>query len=70
VIKELDPRVRPALVLMSSKDPSNAGRARGIEVGGPSLNVDVSKADLSSLSTISSVLGLKPVQRAWRKQLL
>jgi putative ABC transport system substrate-binding protein len=33
VIKRLDPRVTRALILMSSRDPSNEGRSRAIEAG-------------------------------------
>jgi putative ABC transport system substrate-binding protein len=56
VIKELDPRVTRALVLMSSHDPSNVGRARGIESGGPSLQVEVSKADVSTVSDLERAI--------------
>jgi putative ABC transport system substrate-binding protein len=57
LIKELDPRVTRVIVLMNSKDPSNAGRLRAIEAGGPSLKVEVSKADVSSLLEIERALG-------------
>jgi putative tryptophan/tyrosine transport system substrate-binding protein len=56
LIKELDPRVTRVLVLMSSQDPSNPRRFRAIEAGGPSLNVAVSKADLSALLDIERAL--------------
>jgi putative ABC transport system substrate-binding protein len=52
LIKELDPRVARVLVLMSSSDPSNVGRVRAIEAGGPLLQVAVSKADISTTSDI------------------
>jgi putative ABC transport system substrate-binding protein len=57
LLKELDPRVSRVLVLMSSKDPSNDGRTRGIEAGGPSLKVDVSKADVLILPDIERAIG-------------
>jgi putative ABC transport system substrate-binding protein len=57
LIKELDPRVNRVIVLMNSKDPSNAGRLRAIEAGGPSLKVEVSKADVSSLLEIERAVG-------------
>ena len=56
LIKELDPRVARVLVLMSSKDPSNEGRTRGIEAGGPSLKVNVSKADVLILPDIERAI--------------
>jgi putative ABC transport system substrate-binding protein len=52
LIKRLDPRVTRALILMSSRDPSNERRSRAIEAGGPSLNVEVSKAEVSTASDI------------------
>jgi len=64
LIKELDPRVTRVLVLMSSQDPSNPGRFRAIEAGGPSLKVDVSKADISAPSDIERALGDFAVQPA------
>jgi putative ABC transport system substrate-binding protein len=57
LIKEFDPRVTRVMVLMNSKDPSNAGRFRAIEAGGPSLKVEVSKADISIPLEIESALG-------------
>jgi len=57
LIKEFDPRVTRVMVLMNSKDPSNAGRFRAIEAGGPSLKVEVSKADISTPLEIGSALG-------------
>ena len=56
VLKELDPHIKRALILMSSKDPSNAGRAHGVEAGGPSLNVEVSRADVTSLRDIERAI--------------
>ena len=64
VIKELDPRITRALVLMNSKDPSNVGRAHGIEVGGPSLRVDVSKADVAGLPDIERAIDAFAAQPA------
>ena len=64
LIKELDPRVTRVLVLMSSQDPSNPGRFRAIEAGGPSLKVDVSKVDISAPSDIERALGDFAVQPA------
>lgn len=56
LIKELDPRVTRVLVLMSSKDPSNAGRFRAIESGGLALKVMVSKADNSDAADIAGAI--------------
>jgi ABC-type uncharacterized transport system substrate-binding protein len=56
LIKELDPRVTRVLVLMSAQDPSNPGRLRAIQAGGPSLKVNVSKADISAPSDIERAL--------------
>jgi putative tryptophan/tyrosine transport system substrate-binding protein len=57
LIKELDPRVTRVMVLMNSKDPSNAGRLGAIEAGGPSLKVEVSRADISTPFDIEHALG-------------
>jgi putative ABC transport system substrate-binding protein len=64
LIKEFDPRVTRVIVLMNSKDPSNAGRLRAIEAGGPSLKVEVSKADVSTPLEIEHALGKFAAQPA------
>jgi putative tryptophan/tyrosine transport system substrate-binding protein len=57
LIKEFDPRVTRVMVLMNSTDPSNAGRFHAIEAGGPSLKVEVSKADVSTPLEIENTIG-------------
>jgi putative tryptophan/tyrosine transport system substrate-binding protein len=57
LIKELYPRVTRILVVMNAKDPSNLGRMRAIEAGGPSMKVAVSQTDLSLAPDIDRVIG-------------
>jgi len=64
LIKEFDPRVTRVVVLMNSKDPSNVGRYRAIEAGGPSLKVEVSKADISTPLDIERFLRIFAAQPA------
>jgi putative ABC transport system substrate-binding protein len=56
LLKELDPRIVRALVVMNSKDPSNLDRMRAIEGGDSSLGVVVSQADVSMPPDIAQVI--------------
>jgi putative ABC transport system substrate-binding protein len=57
LVKELDPSITRVLVVMNAKDPSNLGRMRAIEAGGPSLKVAVSQTDFSLAPDIDRVIG-------------
>lgn len=64
LIKSFDPRLARVLVLMSSKDPSNLGRFRGIEAGGLSLGLSVAKADVSGPADIADAIAAFAAQPA------